>query len=342
MSDKLLHFQCLISGFDYELMKQSSIKSKKKALQYSNAILVIAIIWLGLGVGIGHLYGGGSTLTTIVMATICPLLIILIERIIVQTPNSAWTFAGRFFIGILISIVGSTLMTQVLFSKDIMVEKTTARRSEEVQSRKERIKDLSQQTNRSAETSSNISAQGTLVDVFEINQDGKKVSVGKRESGSRLRELEKQRKEREAKEELIAIKERELIDIDKIVDASMASAGNQRSLLDDLNAMGQIVSKPTPDGKPLLTIFNTIIFNNQAHFFRSILFLLILVFELLVVLIKFVSRKDEFDYQFYLEGSDRLGINIAKSKFDNQWDNFKTQGSRDLVDKLLKKNINNT
>lgn len=229
-------------------------------------------------------------------------------------------------------------MTQVLFSKDIMVEKTTARRAEEVQSRKERIKDLSQQTNRSAETSSNISARGTLVDVFEINQDGKKVSVGKRE-GASLRELVNQRKEREAKEEQIAKYERELIDIDKIVDASMASAGNKRSLLDDLNAMGQIVSKPTPDGKPLLTIFNTTIFNNQAHFFRSILFLLILVFELLVVLIKFVSRKDEFDYQVYLEGSDRLGIDIAKSKFENQWDNLKTQGTRDVVDKLLKKKI---
>jgi hypothetical protein len=331
VSDKLLHFQCLISGFDYELMKRSSIKSKKQALIYSNAILVIAIIWLGLGVGIGRLYGGDSALTPWLMGTICPLLIILIERIIVQTPNSKWTFAGRFFIGILISMVGSTLMTQVLFSKDIMVEKRTARRSEEVQIRKQRIQDLSQQNNRSAEASSNISAQGTVVDVFQTNPDGKIVSVGKRESGSRLREMKAQREAQQAREKQIAQYERELIDIDKIVDASIASAGNQRSLLDDLNAMGQIVSKPTPDGKKVLGVFN-----NQAGLFRQIFFLLILALELLVVSIKFASSKDKFDYQLYLEGSDLLGINIAKSKFDTQLDNFKTQGSRDLVDKLLK------
>ena len=212
-----------------------------------------------------------------------------------------------------------------------MLEKRTARISEEVLNRKQRIQDLSQQNNLSAAASSNISAQGTMVNVFQTNSEGKIESVGKRESRSTLKEMDAQRKERQARAEQIAIYERELREIDKIVDASIASAGNQRSLLDDLNAMGQIVSKPTPDGKKVLGVFN-----NQAGLFRQIFFLLILALELLVVSIKFASSKDKFDYQLYLEGSDLLGINIAKSKFDTQLDNFKTQGSRDLVDKLLK------
>ncbi|MFM8234375.1 MAG: DUF4407 domain-containing protein [Holophagaceae bacterium] len=334
MSDKLLHFQCLISGFDYQLMKQSSTKSKKKALIYSNAILVIAIIWLGLGVGIGRLYGGGSLPTTIVLAMICPSLIILIERIIVQTPNNKWTFTGRFFIGLLISMTGSTLITQILFSNDIYNKQKQIKITEKKDSFKSRRDKAYDEIK---ESGKRIAGMDPKVDVFDLNQDGKRQSIGKTVSSRMLSSMKMEQEARQSQiKELSNINEEER-NLDRTINEEMVSLATKRSILLDLKAMDQIISEPNSDGKRVLGMFN-----NQAHLFRTILFLLILAFELLVVLIKFATRKDEFDYQFYLEGSDRLGIDIAKSKFDHQWGNFKAQGSRDLVEKLLKKNINNT
>lgn len=54
-------------------------------------------------------------------------------------------------------------------------------------------------------------------------------------------------------------------------------------------------------------------------------------------LIKAVSSKDEFDYQVYVEESNRLGINITRARLANQLENFRTEGSRNLVEKLFDK-----
>lgn len=328
MSDKLLLFQCLISGFDYELMKQSSIKSKKKALIYSNAILIIAFIWLGMGLGIGALYGGGSTTSIYVLGAICPLLIILIERIIVQTPNNYPTFALRLLIGLLISTVGSTLITQILFSNDIIKQQRENRKQERTVKLETERAEINDQIRNSQKI---VAGKDAIVDRFQTDQQGLTQSIGKTTSSAVVGIIRAEQQRIGDKSNRLSEINKELREIDATIASEMESVINRRSILDDLKAVDQITSSANVDDEVLG------VFNNQAHFFKWVLFSLILVFELLVVAIKMVTTKDEFDYQVYIEGSNQLGIDIAKSRFDNQLKNSQAEGFRSLAKKLLRK-----
>jgi len=282
-----------------------------------------------MGLGIGNLYGGSSNYSTVALGIICPLLIILVERIIVQTPNNKITLLGRLILGGLIALVGSTLVTQIIFSSDIIKQQKLNRKQElTVILEKERA-EINEQIKTGQRT---VAGKDAIVDRFELNAQGLMQSIGKRTSSTAAGIIMAEQERIRDKSNRLTDINKELRELDVRIGSETDSQITKRSILDDLKAVEQITSPINVDDKKVLFFWN-----NQAHFFKSVLFFLILVFELLVVLIKAVSSKDEFDYQVYVEESNRLGINITRARLANQLENFRTEGSRNLVEKLFNK-----
>ena len=117
--------KCLVIGFDYELIKDSSIRSKKLLTKYFSAVLIIVIVWFMIGFLIIEDYVDSSNiLMSISAGLIFAFIIVMVERQIILGANlSILQMIFRFFLGIVMAFIGAILIDGALFQNDIEIEK---------------------------------------------------------------------------------------------------------------------------------------------------------------------------------------------------------------------------
>ena len=118
-------FKCLLIGFDYKLLSDSSIKSKKLLTKYFSAILIIIIIWFFIGFQLVREYiDPDSFWLSLTMGVIFVVIIVMVERQIILSSNVNYgQLIFRTLLGVIMAFIGATIIDAALFKNDIDIRK---------------------------------------------------------------------------------------------------------------------------------------------------------------------------------------------------------------------------
>ena len=115
-----IKFGCMLTGWDKEVLSQCSVASRKQLNKYTSAMLILILIWGVTGFCFAQRYIGlptwGCALTSLFFITI----VVMIERQIILTLNkSTGLLLFRGGIAVVMALIGSTIIDQTMFGKDI-------------------------------------------------------------------------------------------------------------------------------------------------------------------------------------------------------------------------------
>lgn len=115
-----IKFGCFLTGWNVELLKQCSESSRRQLKKYASALLILMIIWGTTGYCFADRYVAlpwwGCLCCSLVFTTI----VIQIERqIILASSKSKRALIFRVAIAVIMAMVGSTILDQTIFGKDI-------------------------------------------------------------------------------------------------------------------------------------------------------------------------------------------------------------------------------
>lgn len=123
-----LKLGCFLTGWNSRILSQCSEASFKHLKKYTSALLILIILWGFTGYCFAQRYVGAPQWACILSAFVFIIIVIQIERQIILTVGSnRWSAAFRFFIAIIMSLLGSAILDQIIFGDDIdrkMVEIT--------------------------------------------------------------------------------------------------------------------------------------------------------------------------------------------------------------------------
>ena len=119
---------CFLTGWNSKILAQCSEASYKHLKKYTAALLILIILWGFTGFCFAQRYVGAPLWGCALSAFIFIVIVIQIERQIILTVGTNWWGACfRFFIAVIMSVLGSAILDQIIFGEDIkrkMVEIT--------------------------------------------------------------------------------------------------------------------------------------------------------------------------------------------------------------------------
>ncbi len=120
MRDLWLKISCFFTGFNYQIVKNSSEAAAKMVKKNMSALIIISFIWGFVGFNFTTRYLHGNTLTSLLVALVMVIIVIQIERqILLSVDRNKWGFRFRFLIGVVMALIGSLIIDQIIFKDDI-------------------------------------------------------------------------------------------------------------------------------------------------------------------------------------------------------------------------------
>lgn len=124
MGNLWIRFGCFLTGHNYRIVRNSSEMTAKAVKRYTSAILIVCILWAFVGFFFTNRYLDGGLFGSLAGSLIAVIIIVQIERQIILTMNpSGWLYFARITIALLMAIIGAVIIDQVIFQKDIELEK---------------------------------------------------------------------------------------------------------------------------------------------------------------------------------------------------------------------------
>lgn len=125
MKDIWTKFLCRFIGWDYNLLKECSVASKKALHRYTGAVILLMLIWAYIGYGMADRYFKvESTSAKIVVAIIFMFVIWMVERqIILIVGKNKLVAISRFVLAMIMACLGATIIDQTILAKDIDAQK---------------------------------------------------------------------------------------------------------------------------------------------------------------------------------------------------------------------------
>ncbi len=119
-NDLWIKIGCYLTGYNYRLLKESGEASKKSLKKYTSALLIISIIWAANGFNFAKRYLDSNLFGSILASIIMVIIIIQIERQIILSVRPKLILKSfRTILAILMAIIGSVIIDQILFNKDL-------------------------------------------------------------------------------------------------------------------------------------------------------------------------------------------------------------------------------
>jgi len=119
-----IRFGCFLTGYNYDIMKNSSEASAKSVKKYTSAILIVSIIWGFIGYSFANRYLHLDTKGSIVGAIIMIFIVIQIEKqIILNVGKNKVAQYFRVAIALVMAVLGSIIVDQMIFKDDIELQK---------------------------------------------------------------------------------------------------------------------------------------------------------------------------------------------------------------------------
>jgi hypothetical protein len=111
---------CFLTGYNYEIIQNSSEATTKAVKKYLSALIIIGTIWGIVGYAFTQRYLHGGTAFSITGALIMIILVVQIERqIILSIGKNHLTIAFRMLIGLIMAVIGSVILDQIMFKEDV-------------------------------------------------------------------------------------------------------------------------------------------------------------------------------------------------------------------------------
>jgi hypothetical protein len=111
---------CFLTGYNYDIIRNSSEASTKTVKKYLSALIIIGIIWGIIGYAFTQRYLHGSVLFSTIGALIMVVLIVQVERqLILSIGKNHLIIIFRMIIGLIIAIIGSIILDQIMFKADV-------------------------------------------------------------------------------------------------------------------------------------------------------------------------------------------------------------------------------
>lgn len=115
----MLKFYCLLTGDDYNLLKNDTPQSKKNVKIFAFCMMVPVLSWAINSYLLSSIVLMNDYITSIKVLIICTTIIFIIEKIIVMLNGNKYTVAFRICLSIIISLIGSISLEEVVFKNDI-------------------------------------------------------------------------------------------------------------------------------------------------------------------------------------------------------------------------------
>ena len=324
--------KCLLIGFDYDLISDSSIKSKKLLTQYFSAILILIIVWFFVGFQLIREYVNGDDLwLSLGTGFTCTIIVIMVERqIILSQSVNFYQGLVRFFLGLVMAFIGATVIDAALFRNDIEIKKKIYNK-EKINKRVQiRINELEKQyTSKEDEKTkillnlekitSKIAKKGSKIKTFTSSYK----SYPKKDSiGNQMFDLL-------GKPITYRVYDRQTILVDN---PEMLTADRLRSELNRINQLLETNSQKKFDLRELvikevnsekgiiedLVILKEILMENVVGLiFYSAFFSFFLMIELLVIFSKISTSNQTFDYYEKIKYQEELSMLKLKRLMKN-------------------------
>jgi uncharacterized membrane protein YwzB len=124
----MLKFYCLLTGDDYNLLKNDTPQSKKKVKILAFCIMIPVLFWAINSFLLSSIVLKKDYMTSIKVLIICTTIIFIIEKIIVMSNGSRYIALFRICLSIIISLIGSLSLEEVVFQNDIDTQMFNNRR----------------------------------------------------------------------------------------------------------------------------------------------------------------------------------------------------------------------
>jgi len=120
MKDLWLKISCFFTGFNYQIVKNSSEAAAKMVKKNMSALIIISILWAFIGFNFTSRYLHGNTFTSLIVALVMVVVVIQIERqILLNVTSSKGAITFRTIIGVIMAFIGSIIIDQIIFKDDI-------------------------------------------------------------------------------------------------------------------------------------------------------------------------------------------------------------------------------
>ena len=111
---------CFLTGWNKEILAQCSEASHSKIKKYTSALLILMILWGATGYCFAHRYMQFPIWACFIVSTVFITIVVQIERqIILVHGKNKFFLSFRICIAIVMAILGSTIVDQTIFGKDI-------------------------------------------------------------------------------------------------------------------------------------------------------------------------------------------------------------------------------
>ena len=304
MKNWWVKFGCILTGWNYEILKNCTEASYKQLKKYTSAILILIILWSFVGYSFADRYIQTGILGSIGIAIVFVIIIIQIERqIILNVGKNYLASAVRTVIALIMAILGSAILDQIIFKDDIskkMVEIVDRQVREQLPLRllvidgkiRELQTDIDSLEKRNVVLNNEISAKPTI-NVFSTsltsipikNDDGTFITKSQKTMSNnpipnpKIKEVELNNNNlKQFRDQYEHYTKQKL----KAEDDLRKELKSQKGFLEELNAIIEIISK-----------------SKVALCFYLVLFLFLMSLELFVLLSK--SDKNKSDYDLIME-----------------------------------------
>ncbi|QEH41805.1 DUF4407 domain-containing protein [Chitinophaga sp. XS-30] len=119
-----IRFGCFMTGYNYNILRNCSEAASKSVKKYTAAMLIVCILWFFIGFTFAHRYLSLSLPGCILAGVLSTVIIVQVEKQIILSINpNRWLLIFRSCLAFMMSILGAVIIDQILFEKDIEIEK---------------------------------------------------------------------------------------------------------------------------------------------------------------------------------------------------------------------------
>lgn len=303
-----LQIACFFTGYEYKILLECSSLSIKKLKKYFSAIIIVSIIWFFVGFNFSQTYIKLGVGQSIIGAIIAVIMIIQIERqIILSIERNRFAMRVRLVLGLIIALLGGAIIDQIIFQDDIeyakkesdqikvneIMKKKTAQLDSQIKHLERSIQDRRQEQlelQKSIAKNPFVQKKYQREDYVIDTTKKKNIKVG---GSNEVTEV------RNPNEERVKSLDKTIQDLENQLKETEKQKFNLR----------EEVEKEVKNTKGFLNeislLWQVIISNRISIVTYIMFFLLFLIIELLVVLIKSTS-KNYTDYELKIIASDEI------------------------------------
>ncbi|WP_343700147.1 DUF4407 domain-containing protein [Chitinophaga sp.] len=119
-----IRFGCFLTGYNYNILRNCSEAAFKSVKKYTAAMLIVCILWFFIGFTFAHRYLALGLPGCILAGVLSTVVIVQVEKQIVLSINPGrLLLIFRGCLAFMMSILGAVIIDQILFEKDIEIEK---------------------------------------------------------------------------------------------------------------------------------------------------------------------------------------------------------------------------